>query len=351
MFYKQFLKVTETFNQDFVENFDYWLATLPSNNQKNITASVVSARLEVNYSLAKEILKYSEEEKILEKYYLVKCPNCDYSLGVITKDEIADYLQESTYCDDCDEDKNISIKDIYTAYKVVLKADVTEEDITRAIKEKLNEGRNKAKNFCEADSLENDTSTLYEAFYNPSESAYKKFDELRKALDEDYDCNTTAKGASLETLIVEIFKQIKHVKGTTEVKTQTNQFDCTLRVGMRTTYLSVFNYLAPYFIIECKNEKKKPDNTYVNKLESILATNEAKVGIVFGRINATKTCFQISREHYLVKGKIVITCCDEDLAYILDKRVNLLEYVEFKIFQVTANASNAKYEAFKEKKN
>lgn len=34
MFYKQFLEITEVLNADFVENFDYWLATLPRNRQK-----------------------------------------------------------------------------------------------------------------------------------------------------------------------------------------------------------------------------------------------------------------------------------------------------------------------------
>ena len=36
MFYKQFLKITEILNPDFVNDFDYWLATLPKKNQKNM---------------------------------------------------------------------------------------------------------------------------------------------------------------------------------------------------------------------------------------------------------------------------------------------------------------------------
>lgn len=43
MFYKQFSVITDILNPDFVENFDYWLATLPQRSKKNITASVVSA--------------------------------------------------------------------------------------------------------------------------------------------------------------------------------------------------------------------------------------------------------------------------------------------------------------------
>ena len=102
MFYKQFLKVIDILNPEFVENFDYWLATLPRNNQKNITASIVSSRLGVKYSLAEAILNFSEKQKILEKYYLVRCPDCDYSLRAVTKDEIADILMNPLYCEDCE---------------------------------------------------------------------------------------------------------------------------------------------------------------------------------------------------------------------------------------------------------
>lgn len=103
---------------------------MPRNNQKNITASIVSARLEVKYSLAEAILKFSEKQRMLEKYYLIKCPDCDYPIDTVTKEELADILVNPVYCD---EDKFISSDDIYTAYKVVLQPDVTENEIARAI--------------------------------------------------------------------------------------------------------------------------------------------------------------------------------------------------------------------------
>lgn len=351
MFYKQFSKIIDILNREFVENFDYWLATLPRNNQKNITVSVVSSRLEVKYSLAEAILNFAEREKILEKYYLVRCPDCDYNLCTIKKDEIADILINRLYCDECEEDKDITSDDIYTAYKVILQPDVTEDEIGRAIEKRLNQSERTELNFIKADSLSNDRISLYEAFYNPSESAYLRFEELRRKLDLNYGKNTTEKGKALEILILDIFNQIKYVRGTNDVKTKTNQFDCTLLCSVNTTYLSVFNYLSPCFIIECKNEKKKPDNNYTNKLESIMETSNAQLGIVFGRKDATTTCFSISREHYLIKKdshkqQIVITCYDKDLEYIIDKRVNLLQYLEFKIFQITNNSPKSTYEMF-----
>lgn len=80
-------------------------------------------------------------------------------------------------------------------------------------------------------------------------------------------------------------------------------------------------------------------------------TNEAQLGIIFGRKDATSTCFAISREHYLLKkestkNRILITCYDKDLEYIIDKRVNLLQYLEFKIFQITANSPKSAFEMF-----
>lgn len=306
----------------------------------------------VKYSLAEVILKFAEQQKILDKYYLVKCPDCDYTLDIVTKDEVAGILMHPIYCDECDEDKNISVDNVYIAYKVVLQPDITEDELIRAIEERLNQGECAAVNFSKADSLLNRKEDIYEIYYNPSESAYDKFSELRDKLDLDYGNNTTAKGKALEELILYIFNSIKYVRGSNDVKTKTNQFDCTILCGINTVYLSVFNYLAPCFIIECKNEpEKKPDNTYINKLESIMETNDAQFGIVFGRIKATRTCFAISREHYLLnkkasKQKIIVTCCDDDLKYIIDKKVNLLQYMEYKIFQVTSNSPTATYEMF-----
>lgn len=357
MFYKQFLTIIDILNPEFVESFDYWLATLPVRNQKNITASVVSTRLEVSYSQAEAILKFSEAQGILERYYLVKCPECDYNLAIVSKDEIAEMLTVPQYCDECEDDRIVTIEDIYTAYKVVLKPSATEAEIAKAIEDRLVQGDATEINFIQADSLANNTTILYESFYNPSESAYRRFSALREKLDLDYGKNTTAKGNALEKLVLEIFRSVKLVKATNEIKTQTNQFDCTVISGFKPGILSVFSYLTPYFVIECKNEPdKKPNNTYCNKLLSIMDTNEAQVGIVFGRKDATSTCFSIAREHYLKhcegnKQKIVITCSDYDLDYLIDKKTNLLEYLEFKIFQVTANAPSATYEMFLENKD
>lgn len=350
MFYKQFLKITDL-NKDFVEEFDYWLATLPRHLQNNITASAVSARLEVSHAVAEAILVFAMRENILEKHYIIKCPECGTIMEKVSKEEVVDYIGKTSYCDECEDDKYISSDCTYIAYKVIKKPEVSEAEIAEAIEAKLHMKLQEESNFGDADSLSNSLDDLYEMFYNPDESAYIEMKCLRSKLDEDYGNNTTLKGAALEDLVVYLFNQIKGVHGTTKVKTETNQFDCTLLCGVRTIYPSVFNYLSPYFIAECKNEKEKPDNTYLNKLESIMDTNEAQIGIIFGRLDATKPCFQIAREHYLThmnsnKQQIIITCCDKDLEYLIDKKMNLVRYLNYKIFQVTSNSPKATYEMF-----
>lgn len=354
MFYKQFLEITDILNPDFVNNFDYWITTLPTNNQKNITASVVSSRLEVTYSQADAILKYAERKGILEKYYLVPCPDCGYNLATVKKDDIADILLEAPYCDDCNNYKKITPEDIYAAYKIILKPDVTEAEIERAIEKRLNQNEDANINFTNADSLKNDKFSLYEGFYNPSESAYNKLMQMKADLDKDYGKDKTAKGRALEKLILQIFNEIKFVKCSDEIHTETNQFDCTVLCGIGTCYPTIFNQLSPYFIVECKNEKKKPGNTYFNKLLSIMNSNEAQFGVVCSRKRAARTCFTIARENYLInqdksKQRIIICFDDSDLEYLIDKRVNLLQYLEFKKFQVTTNSPTSTWEKFKQR--
>ena len=151
MFYKQFIPIIDILNPEFVEKFDYWLATLPISDQRHITASIVSSRLAVSYSQADAILKYSEKQGILQKQFLIKCPDCNSTLEVITKDEIPDILMEPQYCYDCEDEKCITVDDIYTAYEVILQPDATEEEIAKAIEDRLLQSGDKVINFSQAE--------------------------------------------------------------------------------------------------------------------------------------------------------------------------------------------------------
>ena len=350
MFYKPFSAIMEVFNSEFVKDFDFWLATLPRHKKKNITASLVSAKFGVRYAQAEGILKYANLQGILEKYYLVKCPCCDVILAEVDQSQVADILISPLYCEECEEEKTISPSDICVAYKVIQKPDVSDDVLEHEIEKRIDKLYGEQLNFQIADSIENKPEELYEAFYNPDESAYQTLIEMRNRLSLDYR-NAKEKGDALEQLVLRLFTEIKGVQASKEVRTNTNQLDCTCLSNMRFSIHSVYDYLYPYFIVECKNEKEKPGTTYCNKLIGILDTNAAKLGIIFAREEAAKTCYTISREHYLStmhtgKPQIIITFSDKDLSLLLDDKINLLNYLNFKIFQVTAGAPRTEYKSF-----
>ena len=350
MFYNIFSSVPEEVNAEYVVQFDYWLATIPERKTKNITASTVCSQLGGRIFQAEYLLEFEKNASIISRHYIVYCPVCGSCLDVLeTNDDIANVLLNPIYCRECDEEKNISPSDIYNAYTIIKRPDASDQEIEEAIKNRISEENEKI-NFTEADSLVQRTF-LYNCFYSPDESAYVKFKQMRECLDKDYGDNKTAKGAALENLICEIFKYVKYAKRSTKVRSEINQFDCVVLTDVNTKYPSVFNYMSPMFIIECKNEKKKSGNTYVNKLIGIMEKNEAKLGILFARGRVAATCNKTAYMHYLTKKfapkqEIIICMDDNDLNYIIDKRVNLLEYLNYKICKFTSNSNNMTWEMF-----
>ena len=83
----------------------------------------------------------------------------------------------------------------------------------------------------------------------------------------------------------------------------------------------------------------------------ILEKNEAKLGILLTRRKAASTCNKTAYQHYLTKKyapkqEIIICMDDTDLEYIIEKRVNLLDYLNYKISKFTSNSNNMTWEAF-----
>ncbi len=352
MFYRQFSRITDALNSEFVEVFDYWLATLPNNKVKNITASLVSAKFEISYSQAEKILRFAESEGIMREYYLIICPNedCEAIIDMVELQDLASVLMNPIYCHACDNEYNISPDNIYTAYERVKKPDLSEDEINKKISLKLGL-KNNISNFTKADSLGCKVKNMFKVFYNPNESAYKEMKRMKEALDGPFP-NSKAKGDALEKLSLLLFKEIKFITGTNELKTRTNQFDCTLRFPFSSElFPTVLKYMTPYFVIECKNEEDGPSNTYFHKISNILAGNSAVMGIVISRKPAGDPALMVAREAYLLnegtsKSRYLISFSDEDLKALIDERKNLLEYVDWKIQNLTTNSKNSKFELF-----
>lgn len=140
MFYKQFSKISNSLNNDFIKKFDFWLATLPRHRQKNITISLVSGKFGVSYSEAEFILNFCEKEKILESYYLITCPN-DECNAIVRSDvslkERTNIIGKTEYCHVCDKENIILPENITIAYKRIKKPDVSDKEMENKILEKM----------------------------------------------------------------------------------------------------------------------------------------------------------------------------------------------------------------------
>ena len=124
MLYKQLEAVREIASVSSVEKFDFWLATLPKENQKMISVSLV----------ADQLLRFCKEHGILQTYFVAECKacGCRESIG---KDVIVMMLTRSLECRRCKA--TITPKMIYVAYRVVKQPDATEEEIRGEIESRL----------------------------------------------------------------------------------------------------------------------------------------------------------------------------------------------------------------------
>lgn len=350
MYYEQFLKIINDDNREFAEKLDEWLASVPERKKCNLSLSYLHAKFKTNYNLIKEYMDQAVEIGAFKKIYIINCPICGTTLKVLqNEDELTEQLGiPSIYCHNCDDNIDIQIKDIIYSYKILIKPTKYANDLDSYVS-----GKNSEQGFMGADSLLKED--IYKLFYNPDESAYGRMQELRKNLDLDYK-TTKEKGDAYELLVSELFTNIKGSKVSNAVRTSTNQIDVTVcnPIKINTVEPYVFQYLSPYLLIECKNEKKSLNNNYVNKLSSILEKNEAQIGILCGREKAATTCYRIAKEEYLIskgmkKKKIIICLLDKDMDYLINDRINLLEYLEFKIFQLTLDDFKMTFEQYKNK--
>lgn len=133
MLYKQ-LEAVQGIDLVYVEKFDFWLATLPKENQKMISASLVADRIGIEHSVADQLLRFCKEHGILQTYFVAECKACGH-WEAIEKEVIATMLTRTLKCKRCKA--TISPQMIYVAYRVVKQPDATEEEIQGKIESRL----------------------------------------------------------------------------------------------------------------------------------------------------------------------------------------------------------------------
>ena len=358
MFYQESLNFTLYKKQPkLVEKFDSLLAHLTREMIDKLTVSFVCDSIGASYDIVKYILEYYKNKKVLKKQYEIRCPECGIPLERISLDEVYTRLPEEYQCYCCGKEVLVSIKDVYISYARVKEPTASEEEIEKTIEKEIEEVDLPREDFfTDADLLTNNAKDLYELYYNPDESAYDELRKLKEALDFCYK-TSKEKGDTYERLVLKIVKEIRCASATEKVKTYTNQIDCTVQCGNKIyNYPSILDVFCPYFLIECKNEDKTPSNTYFHKLSDIMSTTEAQVGIVFSRKKPSQEDLEIAYQQYLVnrdkrRQRYLMSISDEDLDMIINKRVNFLEYINFKYTKLTMHAKKAEFYDFEYREN
>lgn len=115
------------FSQELINQLDKWLAFLPKIEKESITASALSRKIELDYTICETLLVKLEEMGILEENYIIICPECEREIEVISKKELLDKMDDIKYCFKCDCEIELSKSDIYRSYKLIKIPSASEE--------------------------------------------------------------------------------------------------------------------------------------------------------------------------------------------------------------------------------
>ena len=331
-------------NPDLIEHIDYILGTLVGDILNRITVTYIADNVDIHYELAKQILMYYAETNVLNIRYAVTCPKCDNILFMCEEEELFDKMDAKPICINCeDNDYEITQENIFIIFERIKKSTTSQTEVNDTLRKHGDIGEVIDVNvpfFNQADSLDEDE--IYNMFYKLNESAIEDLDIMYKNVLLDNYNTTKDKGDRLEDLVKRMFEYGTHFKASRKYRTPTNQLDVTVLTPFRMVIPTVFDFLSPFFICECKNEKEKPDNTYYHKLASILTnTGEigAKVGIMISRLPCTSTCNLIAHDKYLKDNIVLINLVQEDLKQVIDKKINLLKLIAIKINAITLNSN------------
>lgn len=337
MFYQESYKSMwyET-NPELIEQVDYILGTLVGDILNRITVTYIADRADIHYELSKQILMYYVEANILKIRYAVRCPKCDNVLFMCDEDELFDKIERKPICINCeDNDYELSQDNICIIFERLKKSTTSQDEVNETLKKHGDIADTIGLDFSffnQADSLGVDE--IYDMFYKLNESAAAELNEMYQNVLMDTYNTTKEKGDRLENLVERMFEYGVHFKTSKQYRTSTNQLDVTVLAPFKVIIPTVLDFLSPFFICECKNEKEKPSNTYYHKLASILSnTGEkgAKVGIVISRLPCTSKCQQIAHDKYLKDNIVLINLVQEDLKQVIDKKINLLNLIAIKI--------------------
>lgn len=324
MYYSQLLELNDNFTEEQIYLIDDLLTSMTSNTVLTLSRFIEKTGLDTNS--CKSALKRLCDINLLSMRYAVRCPECE----LILKEETdLSNIGNSIYCHKCEEDMDITSDDIEVIYFIVTPPfDLGQQYSVKQIAVAQS-----------ADILSNYLSEkdFNKMFYNPSEEQYTEMKRIYDSVFEPQD-NTTKQGNTLENLSRFIFECCIQYTAR-KLRTSQNDIDCFVRSRFAVAG-SILSELGSEICVECKNEKNSPKISYFKKLQSIMADNNVKFGIIISKEPAPSTYAESAYILYLKDKVTIISIDSKDLEKIVIERKNLLECIERKAYEVKINANN-----------
>lgn len=317
-------------NAEEASRLSVYLTGLTPNASQCITISKASNAMGISLEKTYEILMAAAAEKILRVEYALRCPECGMLIQRFhSLDEIP---QEMQMCYGCESN-------FYAAAEIIEVMFCYDHNGFFQIGQSEGEII-PSKQIVQIDTLMGLFQTglnLNNLFYAPTDEEYADLREKLAAL-ETPKISTKQKGDAMESLFLSLLCCVKVFRASS-IKTENNQIDCYVRnqVG------SCLPHLGQRIVVECKNEKKKPDNTYYYKLSGIIdgingnAKEIVKLGIIVSYKSPAKTIKNLAVLRYARDGLVMISIDINDLKKLIINHVNLLEMIERKRDEITTN--------------
>lgn len=333
MYYQTLLTLNKKYGEDIIQKYDTWLYNLPKREDDRISIGKTANELQIEFVIAKNILEDSVALNILKHRYAIKCPECGHVIEIVPIEELYDKIKVIDNCDACEsEDIKITDEDIQVLYKKNQKdGDIKKEKQTTKEINKLS-STDTLKGF-----IEDKIVKPNDIFYKPTPEEKKYMVSLFNKIGKKAK-NSTEKGNQLRDLVEYILRRVKIFEAA-NIRTATNELDCLVK--------NKLFFMAPYFtnelgsivIVECKNEKSKPDNTYFHKLQGLLKIFKAKSGIIFAIQKPTRVVRQIANSNYLLDNTILIAIDYDELRQVVFNDLNFLDLLENKIVSLKVDAT------------
>jgi hypothetical protein len=147
------------------------------------------------------------------------------------------------------------------------------------------------------------------------------------------------KGHAFEKLIGSILRTIRFFTSLKNVATTTNEIDVLVEIGMGCQISPVIREWGSHFICECKLVPEGINATWIGKLNTVLETHKAKVGVLVAAKGPPKGKVKTQIHVLAVKAQpCVIVCVSLDDLKTCEAGTNFLRLITTRYLEVETGA-------------